>query len=465
MKLPNWNFSKHAFLVFFILIIGMGLRLWNLGQVPPRGETADEYAWIFLGSSLIQEQKPIAWSYFPYPQYDHRTIQGMYFPVVDPAMDHPPAFSLIPGLVQSLAGKPWDNPLPLFWLRLPMVGLSALTMMLLYEWSLTWMDRRAAMLTLALYAVSPTTALANRMILAENLLTPLMLGQLLLLDHALRNRWAQVASEAIAFFHPLTKIAALAFTLAHTLALAVEKRWREIVSLVASALLGVSVLILYASLFDADQFLRVQVLQGAFRHTTFLTTLLAFFGKPKAIDTVLFDGIMIAAKLAFLVLAFLMPKKLPVRRMFIFALTYILFLAATVGEWVQSPGTSGGHGSYGWYWYPLYPFFIAALGYIWTVALDKGKREWLALLSLFLLLQIRLVFLYAGWSVLWKGGLPEIVVFGLLGAIGVIAFLPEKRWKQANWSFLFVILLASIVGVLLFNSEVYFQEAAYFAVI
>lgn len=465
MKLLAWKLKTHALLACLIILFGLGLRFWNLEQVPPAGETADEYAWIFLGSSLIQEHQPIAWSYFPYPEYDHRSIQGMYFPIVEPAMDHPPAFSLIPGLVQTLGGQSWDNPLPLFWLRLPMVGLSVLTMILLYRWSLSWMDSRAALLTLALYAVSPTTALGNRMILAENLITPLVLSQLLLLDQPLRSRWAQWGVQIINFLHPLTKIAALVFSFAHVVTLATEKRWREILTVMASVLFGIAVLTFYVSLFDPEQFLRIQMLQGSFRHTTFLTTLLAFFGKPKAIDTVFFDGLLTAAKLAFIVLAFNVPAKLPVKRMYIFSLTYMLFLAATVGEWVQSPGTGGGHGSYGWYWYPLYPFFFAALGYILWQTISAGKRVAFLILSLFLILQLRLVFLYTGWITLGQGGIPDIVVLAILGFIGVQALLPNKLWQKTSWVFLAIILLASVASILLFDPNVYFQEANYFTVI
>lgn len=455
----------HELLLALIILVGVGLRLWNLGEIPPRGETADEYAWIFLGSSLIQEQKPIAWSYFPYPEYDHRTIQGMYFPVVEPAMDHPPAFSLIPGLVQTIGGQPWDNPLPLFFLRLPMIGLSLLTMILLYRWAITWMDSRAALLTLALYAVSPTTVLGNRMILAENFITPLVLGQLLLLDQPLRSRWAQWGIQVINFLHPLTKIAALVFSFAHMVALATEKRWRELLPVLASVFLGVAALVFYASLFDPQQFLQIQMLQGSFRHTTFLTTLLAFFGKPKAIDTVFFDGLLTAAKFAFIILAFNLPQKLPAKRMYIFSLTYMLFLAATVGEWVQSPGTGGGHGAYGWYWYPLYPLFFSALGYILWQTIHTGKRAAFLILSLFLILQLRLVFLYSGWITFGQGGIPDILVLTVLAFIGVQALLPNKLWQKTGWAVVAIVVLASVASILLFNPEAYFQEAAYFTVI
>jgi hypothetical protein len=459
------HFNRHTFLAVLIVFIGLGLRLWNLGQIPPRGETADEYAWIFLGSSLIQEHKPIAWSYFPYPQHEDRTIQDMYFPIVEPAMDHPPAFSFIPGLVQTASGQTWDNPLPLFWLRLPMIGLSLLTMILLYRWALTWMDSKAALLTLALYAISPTTVLGNRMILAENLLTPLVLGQLLLLDQPLRSRWAQWGVQIINFLHPLTKIAALVFSFAHMVTLATEKRWRELLIVLASVFFGVAVLVYYVSLFDPEQFLKIQILQGSFRHTTFLTTLLAFFGKPKAIDTVFFDGLLTAAKFAFIALAFHLPEKLPAKRMYIFSLTYILFLAATVGEWVQSPGTGGGHGSYGWYWYPLYPFLFSALGYVLWQVIHAGKRAAFLILSLFFILQLRLVFLYSGWVTLGQGGIPDVVVLATLGVVGAQAFLPIKLWQKTSWAIVVIVLLASIASILFFNEGAYFQEANYFTVI
>jgi hypothetical protein len=454
-----------SILAIIIILLGLSLRLYQLGEIPSPGETADEYAWIFMGSSLIQNQVPVGWSYFPYPQVDNTIIAGHYFPIVSPFMDHPPLFSLLPGTIQTLSGNTWQNPISLGMLRLPMVLLSGLTMWLLYAWSRSWMNRTASLTTLVLYAVAPSAILGNRMILAENLLTPLMLGQLILLETKFNQKIRGLESEFINFLYPLIKIAGLAMVLAHTLVLMMEKRWREMIGVIAGALIGISLLIAYASIFDLEQFLNIQLLQGSYRHTTFLTILLGFFGKPKAIDTIFFDGLLIAAKLSFIVLAFNLPKKIAVKRMYVFASVYLIFLAATVGEWVQAPNTSGGHGSYGWYWYPLFPLFFASLGYLWTESITQRKRVFLFIINLFLILQFRLIYLYTGLATLGNGGLPDWLVLGILGVIGAVSFLPNRWWIRSQWIILSLVILASIAAILLFDPIAYSQEASYFTVI
>ena len=93
---------KEKILLVLILATAFFLRVWRYYDFPVGGETADESAWTLLGASLIQERVPASWSYFlPYENYHY--VEGLFdAPIVRPALDHPPLFSLVPGTAHSL---------------------------------------------------------------------------------------------------------------------------------------------------------------------------------------------------------------------------------------------------------------------------------------------------------------------------------------------------------------------------
>jgi len=160
--------------LFLIIIFGSGLRLFYLGSFPPKGESYDEYAWTFLGTNLLTSLTPKSWSYFPYPIKEHKTIQGNYYPIVKPFLDNPPLFSLFPGSIQALSGRPYDNPLPLSILRLSMLPIAALNMLLIYLICSRLFGEKTDLFGTLLFATIPTIVFANRLILSENFLTALL---------------------------------------------------------------------------------------------------------------------------------------------------------------------------------------------------------------------------------------------------------------------------------------------------
>lgn len=59
----NVKFLNKKFFMFSAIILrAFFLRFYNYTSFPIGGETADESAWTYLGSSLIQEGQPTSWS-------------------------------------------------------------------------------------------------------------------------------------------------------------------------------------------------------------------------------------------------------------------------------------------------------------------------------------------------------------------------------------------------------------------
>lgn len=119
------------FLLSLILLLAFGARLIHYDQFPVYGETQDEVAWTWLGSSLLKEGVPSAWSKFSaYEGFEYKRIVG-FGSLVRPFLDHPPLFSLIPGFVH-LATSEWSQIPSVRVIRFPMIFLGTLNVFLLF---------------------------------------------------------------------------------------------------------------------------------------------------------------------------------------------------------------------------------------------------------------------------------------------------------------------------------------------
>lgn len=447
---------KHiiALIIIFIVSLAIFLRLTHLGTFPVRNESSDEIAWTMYGASLLETGTPQAWSYFPYEQKEHATIQGYYYPLVKPYLDHPPLFSFIPGVVQYLSGVTWREPIDLTTLRLPMVFLATINMLLLYVVAKLFFEKpRYIFVTLLLYAVIPSVVFANRLIISEQLVITevLLLLWLMLSKHSWLTPQRKMISLAIlAVTVVLTKVSAVAF-----LAVAFFWYWKSgktklALTLIVSGILGLLLWLLFAAQYDLLLLLNIQFSQGAWRHTGLLTPIIQLITKPEVVNSFFMDGFFLLSLIGISI--GLADRELFKNKswqlLFCMIGGYLLFLLLTVGEIISDPaGTSYGSSLYGWYIYPLYPLFTLTIGHLFEKMEDKniGLIILFALLGLFPVLRQAYILLNPPPSLPYS--LPKLVV--ILAA--AVLLLPFFKPKLAPKLYLSIFVVCSVITCLLMN--------------
>src|SRR5690606_21782166 len=103
------NWVRLNLFVIGLVILGVLLRGHHFARFPVFGETRDEIAWTMQGASIWQTGTPQSWSYFDAYQNTREVFLGtVSYRLVNPTVDHPPLFGLIPGLASTLQGSSWD---------------------------------------------------------------------------------------------------------------------------------------------------------------------------------------------------------------------------------------------------------------------------------------------------------------------------------------------------------------------
>lgn len=170
---------RQKILILLILLLSLFLRLRNYALYPQRGATSDEYAFAFLGISLIHQGEPISWSAIPkYPQVQHLTIDSLYFPIISPYFDHPPLFGLLVGVWSSLFNQISFFDIKLATIRLIPIFLSFLTGILVFLIAKLLNNFQTGLSSLLIYSTVTIFVINARLVVAESLLTLFYLGSL-----------------------------------------------------------------------------------------------------------------------------------------------------------------------------------------------------------------------------------------------------------------------------------------------
>ncbi|MCU1283556.1 MAG: glycosyl transferase family 39 [bacterium] len=229
-----------------IFLVGLTLRVHNLGKFPERNRTADEYAWTWSGMTLLSEGTPRAWSWLPgYGGTPVVKWRDNDYRIVKPWLDHPPLYGLYVGAFLHATGTHDIFAVELATMRASTMLLFAATFLLLFAVARRVGDETIALCALAFYAVAPTAVWNGRLVMAEQMITPVALAgwwALLCFVETRRRRWLVAVAVAVALL-PLVKVAALSFAL-FVFTIAVLRRERALV--VAVCIGGACGLLLYA---------------------------------------------------------------------------------------------------------------------------------------------------------------------------------------------------------------------------
>lgn len=437
-----------------LAIVGLafGLRVHRYWEVPIGGETQDESAWAFLGASLIQTGQPTSWSFFaPYePDYifarrDHNA------PLVRPALDHPPLFSLLPGLAHGLKSD-WQNFPSLKVIRLPMVLLGTLNVALLMLAARQFFGQRKWIYVAGLiYSVAPSFVLSSRLVVAENLIVTWTLLALWALS--LKNwRWQSLMLVAIGAAAVLTKVSGLVVPVAIFL-VGLAGRDRKIWQ---AGLMGSLVGLIGFAIFGAlhNWSLWLAVLGGqAGRELGWATLQNRFFVHPSLVEKFFFDGWVWLGLMS--VPWVLLKKEAKFLSLNLFIILNLFFIGLSSGE--QS--------FHGWYDYALYPLLVLAM--VEVLAQIFANQNWL-LFSLTWLLALPVLRVAAVHGD-WYHQVPNLVIrlVATLGFVPFLAsqlkFLPVKQWSWLSWLLVAALLAASAYAVLVFNQVSYWEDHQFFS--
>lgn len=444
--------NKNLFIFSAIIVLALFLRFYNYTSFPIGGETADESAWTYLGSSLIQEGQPTSWSYFR-PYLDNYIFQqrGDEAPFVRPALDHPPLFALIPGFAHTLKNN-WQSTPSIKLIRFPMILIGTLNVVLIFILSSKYFKKKKwVYLTSLIYATVPSFVFASRLVVAENLLVTWTLLALILLRPD-KWRFKYVALLLVGVLAVLTKVSGLIIPISiFVYGMSIKDKKISMAGL--WGLIGGLILFsLWGAYFNWGLFLDVFLGQSN-RPIGWATLHNRFFLHPGVIEKIFFDGWILLGLVASVISLY--KNKKTFLALNIFVIFNLLFILATSGE----------NTYHGWYDYMLYPLFVVAI-------VDNIKRIFkkynYLMFGIFWLVTLPL-FRVAGVHGHWYHEVPSLVMRGVMGlgfvpyGLKLIGFkIKDKQLKILMWSLLFLLILVNIYVIIVFDFTRYWEMDAGF---
>lgn len=394
-----------------ILFLGLILRLHNYSVYPQRGASSDEYTYSFLGISLLTRHVPESWSNLSaYKNKYDLTIRNLYFPMVHPYFDHPPLNGLLVGGWSILNSQAVFDKVDLKTIRLVPIFLSLISSVLMFLLGLKLFGFRTAVWALLIYSTATLFVMNQRVVFAENLLTPLFLGALYIFSSIKKMRLVNAVIIGgicgLAFWTKELGIAVF-FTMIY-LFFEEQISKRFILILTAVFLIFFIGYIGYGYYYNGNLFWQVVSIQAS-RHIG-PETLLLLTSSPVIVNKTYFDGWYF---LGFLSIFFSMSDYKKYKMIVVSSLIYLLLMIFSLAK----------DGEMGWYMIPLFPFMALSAANFINESINK-KNWFVFLLLLFVgLYEIRYLFEQA------FGLVPiqfRTIIF-ILFVPSIIAFMFDKN--------------------------------------
>lgn len=427
----NW-IKNHLLILSIVLITFLGalLRFHNYAQFPSYNATMDERAWTWLGASLLTDGQPTSWSLF-HSYTDDYVYQdrGDNAPLVRPALDHPPLFSLIPGAFHLLSGQgTYDAPSQTA-IRFPMVLIGTLNAFLFALLAYRLTDKKTAFLVSLFFASSPLVVASSRLVVADNLLATLVLAVLLVFTLKKQRLILLMLLSALAILFKVQGVFIGAGILLYFFA---EKKYKSVLLVAGSMFFAVAIFALYGAFFNWDLFVAIFAEQS--KRMIGLTTLLhRFFFYPSLATELWPTG---EKSILFVLAVGVVIQK---HKDKFFQLVGSIFIAYLVVALAAFDETNIN----GWYEYALFPLlFICAIPVIKFILENVSKMATWLLWLLFSLPLLKM----------WAVNLGQLEPFTpltrkFLPLLGGVIYLPWSKslQKVITWGFLLVIVGLQIV--------------------
>lgn len=431
--------KKIIILLVIILSLGFSLRYYHFYTYPRHGATFDEFAWTWLGISLIQDHTPISWSSQPqYKERKHLIYQGAAFWLVHPYLEHPPLFGLIAGSSALLNGAHDIYSINLHNMRKLSLGLGLLSMILMFLFVNALYGKNIALVTTLLYATIPTMVIGSRIVQNENFLIPSWILALFLLHRYLKTGKKRFRNIAAIFagLLSLAKVPWLVVGVSLGMILSYKGKWKDAFFVGGITLSIFALYLLYGLYWDKEVFLSLWTLQLA-RYDISFIGFFSIFSHPLLVDRIYLDGWILFGWFA---IVFLMRK---VRENFFILFPFLAYLIVYIFAIPDEP-------SHGWYRYPFYPFLIIS-----TVLVLKEEWKKMSLVTLFFLFVVGLPLFGNVWEKLF--GFSYVIYRGfiLFATLPMIYFLWKKQSKKLPRIFIsfwfLVFILLNIVAIIIYS--------------
>ncbi len=344
--------NRIQLLLISIILLGLVLRAHNLTTWPRFGATFDEYAWTWLGISLINNQVPSSWSNYEV-HMGHRKFkeyQDVKFWIIEPYLEHPPLFGLVAGGFAKLNGVEEMFDLNIYKIRPLALILGVLSIGALFILVKELYDDKTALLASLLFATVPTIVIGSRLVQNENFFIPLYLLSLFLIARFIKSKNIKylLTVSIICGLLTLAKVPWFAAGLSMGLILLFNKKYKHLLLFSGIVISIFSLFLIYGAYFNLELFVNVWKFQMERYEMTF-NSVFSLFTQPFLADRFFIDGWIYFGWIAFILV---LLKDIKKNYILIFGfLGYFLIYVFAI------PDTPG----HGWYRYPFYPFLIISL--------------------------------------------------------------------------------------------------------
>jgi hypothetical protein len=293
----HWIETHFVLAVLCLAVLAAILRFHDYTLAPVPANDGDEMAWIWAGQSLIEHGRPTSWTSLPgYSSLKYEKTQQLgTVPIVTPWLDEPPVFALLEGGSVLLAGEATPQEASVSAARIPVIALSLVSLVLAALLIMRLFGPGVALLAAALFAVSPAITDASRTVESEALLTPLLLGTLLICHQMARGKYGRMSIAtllAICFIAPLVKPTGLVCALIAAGLLWTSGHSRIAVAAIGAGVLSVAVFALYGAILDWHQFITIigtngRRVDGFLNAYSFITSALPAIAGPNPLNDVI----------------------------------------------------------------------------------------------------------------------------------------------------------------------------------
>lgn len=444
MKIKTKIINKTLIAFLSIIILGFILRSHNFTVWPRLGATFDEYAWTWLGMSLIQTHAPSSWS--SYEQYvgyrEYKKYQGATFWIVKPYLEHPPLFGLIAGSFAIANGVDNVYELTTSDIRPLSLILGILSIILLYILVSQLYSTSLGLLAAFIYSIIPTVVIGSRLVQNENFFIPMFILSLIFIFKFIKTKKTIffLLTAVNCGILTLAKVPWIAAAISIGLILLYNRKYKHFLLLVGIVISIFSLFIIYGYHYNWDLFINLWKFQLE-RYEMAFNSVFALFTEPYLADRLVIDGWIYFGWISFFLL---LAKDLKKNYILIFGLlgyfaVYVFAIPNTVGH--------------GWYRYPFYPFLAISLAIFIKDHFNKNL-----LFTFMFILFTGLSLLELTWTKTFGFSFSILRIFILLAGTSLLPlFFKNSKLKKYsrvfNYLMLIFIFSLSIWAVFSYNEQ------------